>query len=1311
MKKISIIIPCYNAVSCIDSCMKSIVSQTMAIEDMEIILVNDASTDDTLAKLCAWEERYPESILVVNCEENGKQGKARDIGMQYASGEYIGFMDDDDWIEPEMYETLYAKAIENNCDLVICQSVKHGRNENPKITLPQQDDYLVVLQSLEDRKQFLELDFNIAIWNKLYKRELLFDNAIDFPPGYIYDDIYFSALVKRYCQRVYVCQKIMYHHIISETSVSYGSKNPTDRIGFIEVHMMLVEELKNRGLYQEFQEWYDENFVIDYLTFITNYEKSFGALDEEIASVIKSGIWELFPHFASIPLVQALAVNESKPVYKQIICSILSAKPTSTDGVGETDTAGNHKRIRVDESSQNRQKIDILVAVGEKGGVENVINMTVPYLQEQGMEIRVVQLVSSGVNWTSNGIPHYNLLEGLQDHTLLEFSESYAHFMSEHGVPDCVLATAWPSMCYVAKKASLLVDKSDTPVISWLHAPVKRYEDAGYGSYNHLELADAHFAISKKIYEDIQAHFPNDIVEYIRNPVNFEQCITNTSTTSNVTTNIGMNNQANRLYYVGRVSEEKRLDVIIQGVAAAGDSWELYVIGDDNSRHGQDMKKLAKLLGAEQRIHWLGWQQHPWKKVEGAAAVVVASEYEGFCLAAVEAQANGIPVITTPVGVMPDIIVNGMNGYIYPFGDWKKLSDILYGMSTKQLPPLDANACVNSAQPFEKNRAVADFYQKLCKVLTSINDSDENRERQTTSKKQKEYSSKQETNHMTRQQIYGTNIQLQSIIQNIIYACHTQNYDRVVRTFTDMTNRLMSVLESVFEDVSFYNQELELVNPEGVSASLQDILAAQENKDYVLLADLLELQMVPFLQSLQEAIRTYDMESVSPTAWESNMSVLKNKDEALWKQITAYHEEYEKANAEGTWQGAHHLEDTNCGAFTMAGQDAQGVYYYHSNVNPLKEAADFARYYYQPGCEEYVIWGLGLGYHLQEMMKLDDGIHLTIYESDMDVIYHCLNAVDLSACLGMANVTLIYDPQFIKITDTLENITENFILHYPSLRHIENERIRQQMEMFFIRDSGKRNAAILFENNSRENFKNYDGYVDELRPAFEDKDVVIVAAGPSLDKNVELLKNKKPNMVIVAVETVFRKLINLGVDMDYIIVADANSRIYWHLNGLEDKQVPMLFLSTAYKGFSQNYQGPKYLICQNGYNKAEELAQKNGWKLYETGGSVSTTALDVCISLGAKSIAFIGLDLAYTDNKAHATGAAAREATGLEEMQQVSAIGGGTVPASKLFMIYNKWIEKRIQKEDVTMPVYDATEGGAIVPGLEIITLQEYIRQ
>ncbi len=106
MKKISIIIPCYNAFPYSSDCMEALEKQTIGMDALEIILVNDASTDQTFQMLCKWEQKYPESIMVINLEENGKQGRARNIGIEYASGEFIGYVDIDDTIDPHMYDKL-----------------------------------------------------------------------------------------------------------------------------------------------------------------------------------------------------------------------------------------------------------------------------------------------------------------------------------------------------------------------------------------------------------------------------------------------------------------------------------------------------------------------------------------------------------------------------------------------------------------------------------------------------------------------------------------------------------------------------------------------------------------------------------------------------------------------------------------------------------------------------------------------------------------------------------------------------------------------------------------------------------------------------------------------------------------------------------------------------------------------------------------------------------------------------------------------------------------------------------------------------
>lgn len=91
-KKLSVKVPCYNAEKIIDRCLTSLVNQTLGLENMEVIVINDASTDGTLQVLKLWEQKYPDNILLIDYVVNVKTGGARNLGIHYASGEYIGFV-------------------------------------------------------------------------------------------------------------------------------------------------------------------------------------------------------------------------------------------------------------------------------------------------------------------------------------------------------------------------------------------------------------------------------------------------------------------------------------------------------------------------------------------------------------------------------------------------------------------------------------------------------------------------------------------------------------------------------------------------------------------------------------------------------------------------------------------------------------------------------------------------------------------------------------------------------------------------------------------------------------------------------------------------------------------------------------------------------------------------------------------------------------------------------------------------------------------------------------------------------------------
>lgn len=530
--------------------------------------------------------------------------------------------------------------------------------------------------------------------------------------------------------------------------------------------------------------------------------------------------------------------------------------------------------------------------------------------------------------------------------------------------------------------------------------------------------------------------------------------------------------------------------------------------------------------------------------------------------------------------------------------------------------------------------------------------------------------------------------------ENVIYYFRIQNYHRGLREyqlFSSAFQQLIQLLANSQQQLDGYDVDFDYV-----LTMLQGIIQAQESKDYILTADLLELQVKPFLLGIQEWLLGQFDVCLEDEIWEDNINNLTQKDKTLAEQII-----------KKQLTGMHcEVEPTSSGLFTLKVMDGMGERYMHSNVNPVEEADMFAREYYSTDYSRYIIFGLGLGYHIDAFLNLDDGIEIEIIEPDMEIIKTALASRRMNWLMGNMRVRLVYDPDFTKLARSLEE-DSRLIIHYPSLLHIQDERMRLALEKYFIRDSGKRNMAIAFENNFRENIIKCSNYVDELEPMFKGKNAVIVAAGPSLDKNVRLLKGKPDNTIIVAVGTVFHKLMGLGIAPDCVVFLDAQCSMTQQIKGLENESVPIVCASTAYKGIAVNYKGPKYLICQKGYDRAEQYAMEHQARSYETGGSVSTIALDMCLQLGCREIAYIGLDLAFTGNRTHANDTACVKDAPDEDVLSVESTDGKMVSSSRLFMIYREWIERRAQQEDAAGRVYDATEGGAKKKGLITKSLHE----
>lgn len=262
-KLISIIIPCYNVEKYIDRCFESLKMQSIGVENLEIIFVDDCSTDATWERLVELEASCPDSVIVVRCDENGRQGKARNIGLSYVSAPYIGFVDADDWVETDMYEKLYKKVCEYDCDIAMCgnwrDSAKEGQILAPKKT--GKEDRILHIDTEEKRKIFLACSsIGFGVWDKIYKAELLLDNEIFFPENLSYEDHYFSILLYFYAKRIYFLEERLYHYFINEQSTVL-SANAAHHFDILTVDTLLWEECSRRGFLDTYRQELEYQFI------------------------------------------------------------------------------------------------------------------------------------------------------------------------------------------------------------------------------------------------------------------------------------------------------------------------------------------------------------------------------------------------------------------------------------------------------------------------------------------------------------------------------------------------------------------------------------------------------------------------------------------------------------------------------------------------------------------------------------------------------------------------------------------------------------------------------------------------------------------------------------------------------------------------------------------------------------------------------------------------------------------------------------------------------------------------------------------
>lgn len=407
-------------------------------------------------------------------------------------------------------------------------------------------------------------------------------------------------------------------------------------------------------------------------------------------------------------------------------------------------------------------------------------------------------------------------------------------------------------------------------------------------------------------------------------------------------------------------------------------------------------------------------------------------------------------------------------------------------------------------------------------------------------------------------------------------------------------------------------------------------------------------------------------------------------------------------------QGRYSLEVSLSGYYTLK-HNGEKTYYMHGNSNPVEEARNWVSSEFDPQKRAYAIWGIGLGYHVEQLYRISEGA-VKIYVYDMDeVSFRIARKYGTLSSIPEEKVAYIHDPTGELFFKKAVEADMGLLLHYPSIRAIENSDIQEIFYKLWVQDASVKQNSGLLDINFYHNINNCGHRVKELFPLMKGKRIVVVAAGPSLDKNLQVLQEKskeKKDFLIMVVGTAFRKMLAAGIKPDFVAFMDAQARTFAQLDGLTEEEVPLLVDSTAYWRIAAEYMGECYLACQQGFSLAEQLAEANDYHLFRTGGSVTTLALDIAISGEASEIICIGMDMAYTGDVSHANGTMDKHDTKNEKTILTEGYFGGQVKTTHLFNIYRSWIEHRIS-ECTDIRFINATEGGALVHGMENMSLKE----
>lgn len=430
-------------------------------------------------------------------------------------------------------------------------------------------------------------------------------------------------------------------------------------------------------------------------------------------------------------------------------------------------------------------------------------------------------------------------------------------------------------------------------------------------------------------------------------------------------------------------------------------------------------------------------------------------------------------------------------------------------------------------------------------------------------------------------------------------------------------------------------------------------------------------------------------------------------------------------------ESSYKAVETKSGDLTLLVPGKAGTQVYlHSRYNPVKESKRIVENAVDKDSDIVVIGGFGLGYLPEAALELTSPeTAVVIIENDPAILHAAFSCRDMSKILQSGRVDFVLAENVSEITSLLDlHATRKtaLIIHRPSYDLNRDFYSNLHSVLYSYINSKEVNIATLsrFEKLwTRNLLRNIDIYrnnpgVQQLKGTAEQIPALVVGAGPSLQKQLNLIRGSSDKFLIIAVDTVYNVLTAHGITPDFVVAVDPQLINCQYLRGIQNRGTTLVADAGSYPALFKLFDG-KIFLSAAPFPIVNWFTGYFGNKgVLSSGGSVSTSAFDLALQMGCNPIILVGQDLAYSSERLHVRGTIGEEIwensctrtkpltlrfTGfLNRNKTVKLPAWGNqneVWSDRKFLTFLWWFEKKISTLNNTVEVFNATEGGALIKG------------